>query len=104
MLWHGQEVFAMADDKRWELIYNQINGVYISGICQGVRDETDTGGALVSPIEQAYEARNRLAQRLGVDPAFDPDFEFLVQGFEALSRICGRLMYYYGYQDGKSAT
>lgn len=94
----------MTSEARWELIYNQINGAYIPGISQGVPDETCMDGVLVPLVEQAYEARNRLAERLGVDPAFDPDFELLVCGFEGLSRACAKLMYYYGYQDGTNAT
>ena len=32
--------------KRWEIIYNQINGAYISGVCEGIRDETSGGESL----------------------------------------------------------
>lgn len=88
------------DEKRWEIVYNQINGAYIPGVCKGVNDETSASGILGPLIEKAYEARDRLAERLDVDPSVDPDFELLVSGFEALSRACGKLMYYYGYQDG----
>ena len=51
-------------------------------------------------MEQAYAARDRLGERLGVDPAGDPDLEALVSGFEEMSRVCGKLMYHRGYQDG----
>lgn len=86
--------------KRWEIIYNQINGAYISGVCEGIRDETSAGGELAPLVEQAYAARDRLGERLGVDPAGDPDLEALVSGFEEMSRVCGKLMYHRGYQDG----
>lgn len=87
----------MREEERWEIIYNQINGVYVPGVCDWVWDETE--GVLGPQIKRAYEARNRLGERLGVDPASDPDFDALVSGFEGLSRACGKLMYYYGYQD-----
>lgn len=86
--------------KRWEIIYNQINGAYIPGVCEGIRDETSAGGELAPLVEQAYAARDRLGERLGVDPAGDPDLEALVSGFEEMSRVCGKLMYHRGYQDG----
>lgn len=87
--------------QRWEELYNQINGVYIPGICDAVRDETSEEGILAPLIERAYAARDRLAERLGADPGFDPDFEQLVSGFESISRACAGLMYLYGYQDGR---
>lgn len=52
---------------------------------------------------QVYEARNRLCERMGVNPDTDPDFELLVSGFEEFSRACGELMYRYGCQDGIKA-
>lgn len=91
----------MKGEERWELIYNQINGACISGLCEEVRDETAGEGELAPLVEQAYETRNRLSERLGVDPDGDPDFEQLVSGFEAISRVCGKLMYRYGYRDGR---
>lgn len=87
-------------EERWEVIYNQINGAYVSGVCQGVRDETSMEGELAPLVEQAYGARDRLSERLGVEPGSDPDFEQLVSGFEAISRVCGKLMYRYGCRDG----
>ena len=90
----------MWEEERWENIYNQINGAYISGVCEGIRDETSAGGELAPLVEQAYAARDRLGERLGVDPAGDPDLEALVSGFEEMSRVCGKLMYHRGYQDG----
>lgn len=90
----------MQEEERWEIVYNQINGAYVPGVCEGVQDETTAEGVLSPLVEQAYEARNRLSERLGVEPDGDPDFEALVSGFEALSRACGKLMYQYGYRDG----
>lgn len=90
----------MQDLERWEFIYDQINGLSEPDVCAWVKDETVEGGELAPLVEQVYGARNRLCERLGVDPDTDEDFEQLVSGFEALSRACGRLMYRYGYQDG----
>jgi len=90
--------------QRWEDIYNQINGAYIPGVCEGIGDETAEEGVLTPLIEMAYAARDRLAGRLGTDPGTDSDFEQLVSGFEDLSRACGRLMYFYGYRDGQRAA
>ena len=89
----------MTGEERWEIIYNQINGVYVSDICEGAKDETSEGGKLGILIEQAYEARNHICERLGIDPE-DPDMEQLISGFEKFSRAYGKLMYHYGYLDG----
>lgn len=86
--------------QRWEIIYDKINGVLVSGVCDEISDETSEKGALTPFIEKAYGARNRLSDRLGIDPACDHDFDLLVSGFEGLSRACAKLMYHYGYQDG----
>ena len=86
--------------ERREFIYNQINGLNEPTVCEWVRDETSVGGELAPLIEQVYEARNRLSERLGVDAGDDEDFELLVSGFEDFARACGKLMYHYGYQDG----
>lgn len=93
----------MWDGIRWEFIYNKINGISESDVCEWVRDETSMEGELGPLVEQVYEVRSRLSERLGVEPDIDPDFEQLVSGFERLSRACGRLMYFYGYQDGRNA-
>lgn len=93
-------MLAVQKEERWEIIYNQINGAYIPGVCEGIRDETSAGGEIAPLVEQAYAARDRLSERLGVDPAGDPDFEALVSGFEEMSRVCGKLMYHCCYQDG----
>ena len=90
----------MKNEIRWELIYNQINGALAPDVCEGVKDETSEGGELALLIEQIYEARNRISERMGVDPAADEDFEQLVGGFEDFARACGKLMYHYGCQDG----
>lgn len=89
--------------ERWEFIYNQINGALAPDVCEWAKDESAEGGELNPLIEQAYEARSRLAERLGVDPGNDEDFEQLVEGFEEFARTCGKLMYHYGYQDGVNA-
>lgn len=85
---------------RWEFIYDKINGISESDVCEWVQDESTMEGALGPLIEQIYKARNHLSIRLNVEPDSDPDFEQLISGFEAISRVCGKLMYHYGYQDG----
>lgn len=90
----------MQNEIRWELIYNQINGALAPDVCEGVKDETSEGGELALLIEQIYGARDRISERVGVDPASDEDFEQFVGGFEEFARVCGKLMYRYGYQDG----
>ena len=90
-------------EERWEIIYDQINGLNKYDVCEGVRDESELDGALGPLIDSIYHARDRIGERLGVDPDADPDFELLVIGVENLSRACGKLMYQYGYQDGTNA-
>lgn len=90
----------MRDTERWEFIYNQINGLNESDVCEWARDESESDGVLGPLIEQVYGARDRLCERLALDPDADPDLELLLGGFERLSRACGRLMYGYGYRDG----
>lgn len=85
--------------ERWEFIYDQINGMLRPDVCEWVKNETAEGGELAPLIEQIYEARNRLGERLGVDPATDEDLELLVGGFEDFSCACGKLMYHYGHLD-----
>lgn len=93
----------MQDGVRWEFIYNQINGLNEPDVCEWVRDESTPEGELAPLIQQVYEARSRLGERLGVDPAADEDLERLASGFEEISRTCGKLMYRYGCQDGANA-
>lgn len=90
----------MQDGVRWEFIYNQINSLNEPDVCEWVKDESTPEGELGALIQQVYEARSRLGERLGTDPAADEDLERLASGFEALSRACGKLMYRYGCQDG----
>lgn len=90
----------MQNGIRWEFIYDKINGISESDVCEWVQDESSMEGALGPLIERIYEARNRLGERLSVDPSVDPDFEQLISRFETFSRTCGKLMYHYGYQDG----
>ena len=75
----------MQFENRWEFIYNQINGMNKSDVCEWVRDESSMEGTLGPLIEQAYEARNRICERLGIDPE-DSDMELLVSGFENFAR------------------
>lgn len=89
----------MVGEERWKLIYDQINGMHELDICEGVKDESSMDGMLGPFIEQAYGARNRICDRLGIDPE-DPDMELLVSGFEGFARACGKLMYRYGYLNG----
>lgn len=96
-------VMIMQDEARWEMIYNKINGFIEPDVCPWVRDESSMEGALGPLARQVYEARNRLCERMGVNPDTDPDFELLVSGFEEFSRACGELMYRYGCQDGIKA-
>ena len=84
-------------EERWEIIYNQINGLNEPDVCEWARDES---GELDKLIDRIYRARDRLCGRLGVDPDADPDLELLISGLEDFARTCGRLMYQYGYQDG----
>lgn len=90
----------MQDMERWEFIYNQINGLNEPDVCQWVRDESSMDGALGPLVEQVYQARNRLCAKTGLNADADPDFAVLFSGFEDISRVCGRLMYRYGRQDG----
>lgn len=93
----------MNGEGRWELIYDQINGLNVPGVCEWVKDESSPEGAVGPLVEQIYGARNRLCARTGLDPDTDPDFELLLSGVEGLSRTCGELMYHYGYRDGINA-
>lgn len=86
--------------ERWELIYNQISGLCELDVCEWVKDETAEDGELWPVLKQAYDARSRVAERLGVDPSGDKDLAQLADSFEAFARACGKLMYRYGYQDG----
>ncbi len=90
-------------EERWEIIYNKINGEYVLDLCDGVKDECEQGGVLGPLIQKIYQARSRIAERLNVDPALDADFNLLVEGIEEYGRVCGKLMYHYGYQDGSGA-
>ena len=93
----------MQIEARWEFIYDQINGMNEPDVCEWAKDETSEGGELAPLIEQIYAARNRLCEKTGLEPDTDPDVELLVSGFEDLARVCGGLMYRYGYQDGVNA-
>jgi len=94
---------GIKESGRWEFIYNQINGINEDDVCAWVRDESSMDGALGPLAEQAYGARDRLCRRMGLDPDTDPDFELLISGFEGISRVCGKLMYHYGYRDGANS-
>ena len=92
----------MQEVARWEVIYNQINGAYVSGACEGVKDETAEDGVLAALIKQVYEARERLCDRAKLNSGSDPDIEDIFSGFEDFSRACGKLMYQYGRLDGQA--
>ena len=89
----------MQTNERWEFIYNQINGINESDVCEWVKDESSPEGEIGPLTDQIYEARNRICDRTGLNPDSDPDLELLFSGFEKLSRVCGKLMYHYGRQD-----
>lgn len=93
----------MSGEERWEIIYNQINGMNEPDVCEWARDESSIDGEIGPLTELIYGARDRLCERLGLDPDADPDLELLISGFESLSRACGKLMYRYGYRDGANA-
>ena len=63
-----------------------------------------SGGVLGPLIQQFYLARDRIAERLGADPALDLDFVEMTDGMEHYARVCGKLMYRYGYRDGADGT
>ena len=91
----------MPEGIRWAFIYDQINGMLEPDVCQWVKDESSMQGELGPLVEQIYEARKRLCERLGTDLETDEDVNQLVHGFEELSLVCGKLMYHYGYLDKK---
>lgn len=93
----------MQERERWEFIYNQINGLYELDVCEWVKDETAEDGELAELVEKIYQARERLCERMKLDGGADPDLEDIFNGFEALSRVCGKLMYHYGRQDAVKA-
>lgn len=94
------KIFATEPPVRWEIIYNQINGWNESDVCEWVRDESSLDGEIGPLTERIYQARSRICERTGLDPDTDPDFCLLFRGMEDLTRVCGKLMYCYGYQDG----
>ena len=92
----------LSKEERWEIIYNKINGEYVLELCEEVRDECEEGGVLGPLIGEMYRARSRIAKRLGTDPALDDDLVLMTDKLEDYARACGKLMYHYGYQDGKN--
>lgn len=94
---------TLKGEERWERIYNKINGEYDPCLCEDVKDEVAEDGVLGPLIQQIYQARNHIAERLGVDPVLDSDFDRMTDGLEGYVRACGKLMYHYGYQDGANA-
>lgn len=93
----------MQNEMRWEMVYDQINGAFVPGVCEGVKDESAMDGKLGPLVAQIYEARDRLCQRTGISPDNDADLERLIDGAERLCRACGMLMYHYGWHDGHDA-
>lgn len=92
----------MRELERWEFVYQQITGLYAEETCGGIRDEMVSGGYLMPFLERAYAARDRLCGRMGVDVYEDPDVDEMLRGFEELCRACGKLMYQYGWRDGRA--
>ena len=90
----------MQEGVRWNFIYDQISNMLTPEVCQWVKNGSPMQGELGPLVEQIYEARGRLCERLGTDLETDEDVNQLVRGFEELSRVCGKLMYHYGYLDG----
>ncbi|MCM1149104.1 MAG: hypothetical protein NC319_03315 [Butyricicoccus sp.] len=89
----------LLQEERWEIIFRKINGEYVMDFCEEVKDEL-SDGELGKLIQQAYLARDRIADKLGVDAAINRDFCVMTDGFEDYARVCAKLMYQYGYQDG----
>ena len=87
-------------EERWEIIFNKINGEYVLELCKEVKDECAGGGIVGKQIQKLYQARDRVADRLGVDPVIDADFHQMTEALEEYARTCGKLIYHYGYQDG----
>lgn len=94
----------LKNEERWERIYNKINGEYDPYLCAEMKDEVSEGGMLGPLGQQIYQARDRIAERLNIDPALDADFNLLIEGIESYGRASGKLMYQYGYQDRANAT
>ena len=89
----------MNEKERWEQVYDQINGGYQEGCWDGIWNEAGPDGCIGPLVEQIYSARDRLCERTGISPDADPDLEELLDGFECLCRVCGKLMYHYGRQE-----
>lgn len=90
----------LLQEERWEIIYRKMNGEYVLDFCEEVKEEYGKDGVLGPLIQQAYLARDRIAERLGVDPDRDKDFCLMTDGFEDFARTSAKLMYGYAYQDG----
>lgn len=94
------KIFAIEPPMRWKIIYDQINGWNESDVCEWARDESSLDGEIGPLTERIYQAHSRICERTGLDPDTDPDLCLFLRCVEDLARVCGKLMYYYGYQDG----
>ena len=74
------------------LVYDTLAGLTAEPHClPGVENAFAPGAPCDTLYLQAYEARLRICQRLGVDS--DPDMEFLFHNMEEISRILGCKMF-----------
>ena len=91
---------VLLKEERWEIIFSKMNGEYVLDFCEEVKDEFEKDGTLGPLVQQVYQARDRIADRLGVNADCDKDLALLIEGAEDFARTCGKLMYRYGYSDG----
>ena len=79
---------------------NHVDDIYASMVgelitpCEGVTDEYAPGSYCDQLYSAAWEARNRLAERLGVDE--DKDLEVIFDSFCDITFHLCRRMYEYG--------
>ena len=65
--------------------------------------EFDDGKPCALLYEKVSDARERIAERTGIDFE-DRDLLAMVEGMEEIGKICGLKMYEYGAAYGKSGT
>ena len=86
-------------EDRWVQIYAQINGACQPKEWDGVLDESGPDGCIGPLVDEIFAARASLCERYGITPE-DRDLDRMVDGYERLCRVCGKLMYQYGVKDG----